>query len=404
MAQYKPSFVDTSGMTQGLINGINQAAEIKFKQDQLVQKQLEDYQDNYDAKKLRDSDLPDFISSFKQYKDAALRYSRLNQAGAKPEEIALASALKDKALNNMNTIYKNSATAKNLINERIEYRNNLYKQNRSMPSQVSDELMYLTTKPASEMDFSQFDSPYKLPLTAGKDSLNRLAATLKAIPLGEGVAYEQPELSKKVTITGYGDVAIPYMVTPKLRSRKAMMDAAGGLMAIDSGLANTAKDLYDEIQAGLNIPEDTTDPLALSQRKIAMDKYQRLMQGSTDENEFTPALVLAGSTGLLEPTIAKQKPDETKFKAVLQDMKSKLGEKKYRLAAQSLGLQFDKFGYTQEKDMLNNFLKAGSENVPSVQAAAKKRGVDLKDVRQSQINFAKSKKGKGSRLNAFTGQ
>ena len=259
MAQYKPSFVDVSGMTQGLISGINKAAEIKYQQDQLLQKQLDDYQNNYDEKKLRDSDLPDFVSAFKDYKDAALRYSRLNRAGAKPEEVALASALKDKALMNMNTIYKNSSTAKNLINERVQYRNDLYKQNRAMPSQVADEVMYLTTTPASQMDFTKFDSPYKLPLKAGKDSLKRFEDVLKAIPVGEGIAYEDPGKSIKFKVTGYGDVALPYMITPKGRNKKAMLDATAGLMATNADLANTAQDMYDEIKAGLQIPENVAD-------------------------------------------------------------------------------------------------------------------------------------------------
>ena len=73
--------VDFSGIGQGIAQGLLMRAQLKKEQDLIVQKNLEDFEKNYDKTKLRDQDLAPFTMAFKDYKEAALRYSRMNRSG-----------------------------------------------------------------------------------------------------------------------------------------------------------------------------------------------------------------------------------------------------------------------------------------------------------------------------------
>jgi hypothetical protein len=104
MATYRPSFVDVSGLTQGITRGLEMAAQRKRQEDALSEARVDDFMKMYQPGKLREIDIPDFTKAYNDYKQSALTYSRLNRGGGKPEDLSIAKANMDKALTGLNNV------------------------------------------------------------------------------------------------------------------------------------------------------------------------------------------------------------------------------------------------------------------------------------------------------------
>ena len=172
--EYNVRGVDFSGLAQGISQGIMQAAQIRRQQDLLVEKELDDFEKKYDPDKLRTNEIPDFTSAFADYKDIALKYSKLNRGRGTTEELAVAGALKTAALKKMNSIYTGSVSASNLLAERKTYRDQLFKQGYAIPDEVNKEIMSLSSTPLNEMKLDSFVSPYSREVYANPADLNLL--------------------------------------------------------------------------------------------------------------------------------------------------------------------------------------------------------------------------------------
>jgi hypothetical protein len=383
MARYTPSFVDLSGATQAIGNSLVQAAQTRFQQDQIAQKQLDDFEKNFDTDKLRVQDLGVFTSAFKDYKDAALRYSRLNRAGAKPEEIAAASAIKDRTLNEIKDIYSKSTSANQLLKERSDYRKLMIQKGYTTTDDVNKEVDALSSLSVKDLDLKAFTSPYDKPIYANADDykyLNASLATIKPNPID----VEDKSKTKKIKIEGYGDVEIPYMTTVSGRNIKDVIALTESAMKGKPALGNTAVKEYNDFIQKLSIPDTETDPVLASERELAKNKYQDIMDKTGGQYALTPALLLASNTAALTRNTKDKGLDKKYFDMIQAELKRRLSGQRLAMAQKSLGLQFDKFGYLQDKDMRGLFFKAGSENIPTVAEAATKAGVDLGKVRESQ--------------------
>jgi hypothetical protein len=386
--------VDFSAAGQAIAQGIQQAAMFRYRQDQIVQSQLEDFEKNYNTEKLRDQDLPVFTSAFQKYKEAALRYSRLNRGGAKPEEIAAASAIKDRTLNEINDIYSKSASANQLLKERSDYRKLMIQKGYTTTDDVNNEIMQLSTAPVTELDLKAFTSPYDKPIYANADDykyLNASLATIKPNPID----VEDKSKTKKIKIEGYGDVEIPYMTTVSGRNIKDVIALTESAMKGKTALGNTAVKEYNDFIQKLSIPDTETDPILASERELAKNKYQDIINKTGGEYALTPALLLASNTAALTRNTKDKGLDKKYFDMIQAELKRRLSGQRLAMAQKSLGLQFDKFGYLQDKDMRGLFFKAGSENIPTVAEAATKAGVNLGEVRKSQIQDARARRKKG---------
>lgn len=386
--------VDFSAAGQAIAQGIQQAAMFRYRQDQIVQSQLEDFEKNYNTEKLRDQDLPVFTSAFQKYKEAALRYSRLNRGGAKPEEIAAASAIKDRTLNEINDIYSKSASANQLLKERSDYRKLMIQKGYTTTDDVNNEIMQLSTAPVTELDLKAFTSPYDKPIYANADDykyLNASLATIKPNPID----VEDKSKTKKIKIEGYGDVEIPYMTTVSGRNIKDVIALTESAMKGKPALGNTAVKEYNDFIQKLSIPDTETDPILASERELAKNKYQDIINKTGGEYALTPALLLASNTAALTTNTKDKGLDKRYFDMIQDELKRRLSGQRLINAKKSLGLAFEKFGYLQDKDMRNLFFKPGSENIPTVAEAATKSGVNLGEVRKAQVEDVRAKRKKG---------
>lgn len=285
MAQYTPSFVDTSGMTQGLIRGMQQAAQIKQQQDLLVQKDIDEFEKNYDPRRLKEEHIPEFTMAFKQYKEAALRYSRLNRGGAKPEEIAIASALKDKALANMNSMYQNSTAIANKQAEYAEVIKNARLNGLPVDDQLNANYAALQTmnpnqKPdnipsALSFDFRNKGVDYKklndaFELYGGKTKA-------KQTEIGEPVVGAD---GKPIIGTNGKEVRYTNVNTYEYYDLDVARKGLASRLPFDASLAYDAKIAKNQLISGINAGNQN----ALNAYKELIDRYGVAVPSPTKDN------------------------------------------------------------------------------------------------------------------------
>lgn len=216
MATYRPSFVDVSGLTQGISQGLEAAAQIKRQEDAMAEARVDDYLKTYRPDKLRDNDIGVFTGAYNDYKQAALQYSRMNRSNAKPEQLALAKANMDKSLGNLNSIYTNSAMAANKQAEYADYFKNARLKGYEVPEEVTGYINSLSSMPISQIDVQKIPSAYSIDLVPKEidydgvsKTLNMMGANLKDIstevvkvPYGTDVSGNQLYANKITKYSG----------------------------------------------------------------------------------------------------------------------------------------------------------------------------------------------------------
>ena len=259
MAQYTPSFVNLSGATQGLIQGFQQAAQIKQQQDQLVQSQIDEFQKNYNPNKLREQDLPAFTMAFKEYKDAALRFSRLNRGGGKPEEVAVASKLKDKALNEMNDLYRKSTVAAGQQADYADYIRNARLRGYAIPKSVNDIYMGLNNSSIKDVNVENIPTAWSNPLVAQEvdyDKLNKFIDANIGKQQTKSISYKPGTYLGK-TAGGkdlYGKIPVATIYRDANKTSNALQLYATAHPEVD----NAAKESYEQLAMGLQSGDETS--------------------------------------------------------------------------------------------------------------------------------------------------
>jgi len=164
MATYRPSFVDVSGLTQGITRGLEMAAQRKRQEDALTEARVDDFMKMYQPGKLREIDIPDFTKAYNNYKQSALAYSRLNRGGGKPEDLSIAKANMDKALTGLNTVYSSSVGAANKLAEFGDAIKIARQKGLSVPAEMNQYANALSSSPISGLDVNNIPSAYSYKL------------------------------------------------------------------------------------------------------------------------------------------------------------------------------------------------------------------------------------------------
>lgn len=313
MAQYKPSFVDITGMSTGIAQGLAQAAQIKQQTESLVDAQLENFRKNFDPKKLRAQDLPDFTNAFETYKQAALKYSRLNRGGAKPAEIAVANEIKDRALNNMNELYSKSSMANQFLAERDKYRSVMTQRGFQVPEEVNEQILKLSTSAAKDIDFNSLKSPYDIDVNPNAKDLAEVAKQFKALnrsieeDIDEEEEFDVNGQKVKVTVKGK---------YKKANSIDAINIAES--MLLNSRIRNSTMTEYNDIMQGFNLPDDVTDPQLLIIKKKSDEVIRDIAENSglniQSVEDITPAIYLANKYGAFRSQRVGRILDDTALK------------------------------------------------------------------------------------------
>lgn len=244
--------VDFSGIGQGIAQGLVMRAQLKKEQDLIVQKDLEDFEKNYDKTKLRDQDLAPFTMAFKDYKEAALRYSRMNRSGAKPEEMVVASNLKDKALNELNSIHTKSTKASNHQAEYYEYIKTAKLKGYAVPESVNNTYMQLSNNSIDKIDLDKMPSAWSNPLVAQEvdiknmtDYMDAMGARLKE----KGTTYAT---GRPIGKTASGKILTSDIATTTAaRNAKTVVGSLDAYLIAHPEAYNAAKTDYENLIKGV---------------------------------------------------------------------------------------------------------------------------------------------------------
>lgn len=361
MAQYRPSFVDVSGLSQGIAQGMQQAMQIKQQTDSMVEQRLNEFEKNYNPTKLRAQDLPAFTTAFQNYKQSALRYSRLNRGGARPEEIAVANELKDRSLNEMNDLYSKSSMANQFLSERNDYRRMMAQRGYETPEEVNAQIMQLSTSPANEIDFKSLASPYNIDLKPNTRDLTTVSSAFKNLPKS---IEEDVEETEDFDVPGYGKAKVRVMGKYKKANFEDALNIAR-MQLTNSRIANYIKDDYEQLVQGFNLPDDVADPQLAIIKKQANNTIQDIVSNTGIQlnsiEDVTPELLLAYKMGALSKQRVGYRTDRDELNAAFKAQGIKMSQQRFdemvknntniqnnRLFGQAM--QAEKFGYKKEQD------------------------------------------------------
>jgi hypothetical protein len=284
MATYRPSFVDVSGLSSGISKGLQVAAQLKKQQDALAENSVDEFMKTYQPGKLRPMDIPDFTKSYSSYKQAALNYSRLNRGGAKPEQLAVAKAVMDKELGNLNTVYSNSASAAEKQAEYADYLKTARTKGYDIPNEVSQTINTLSSMPISSFDVSKVPSAYSFEIVPKTIDWTQIGKQLDAIGAGEEMKSERvPFVFIEKGLDGkpiYGDRVIEY-------SGRQPKNTVEGLIRLGQSnplISNSAKEDYSLLIQGIQ-----------NGSKGSLDRFNEIKQyfpSVQSEKDILPEMVL----------------------------------------------------------------------------------------------------------------
>ena len=353
--------VDFSGLGQGIARGLEQAYAIKRREDLRVQKSLDDFEKNYNTEKLRVQDLPAFTTAFKDYKEYALKYSRLNRGGAKPEEIAIANEIKDRALNELKDIYSKSSMANQFLQERNEYRKIMANKDRDIPEEVNTQIMQLSTMPAKDIDFKSFTSPYEIDLKPSQKDVLSVSKLFKDLPKS---VDEDVEETQDFDVPGYGKAKVRVMGKYKKANYDDAINVAN-IALLNSRISNENKDDYEMLIQGLNLPDDVADPRLAILKKNANNTIQSIEANTGRKfksiEEITPSLLLAYKMGGLSRQRVGYRTDKDELNAAFKTAGIKMTQAKFNETVKNnkniqanrvfnQGVTTEKFEYKKEQD------------------------------------------------------
>ena len=317
MARYTPSFVDLSGASEAIGNALQQAAALRQRREMIAQEQLKDFEKNYDTKKIRARDIPDFLMAFERYKKIALEYSKLNNSNANSAKLAAAEEAKFRSMREMNDIYTNSATANDLLNQRNQYIKQLGQAKYSVPDEVADEIDILSTTPASQLDFKSFKNPYQIDLNPNVNDYNYAQKGFSGLQKG----FTFDEVDSVDYEIGDKKVKVKKLLKTQGANPEEAINTARTIFQGNSKLKDEYNKQYENIKTGLSIPPNSGDPQLEYQRQASIQKLQNIQATAgnwvTPEN-LSPEIMLANSYNAFGRQVKGLEFDDNELKTELK--------------------------------------------------------------------------------------
>lgn len=314
---FRVSPVDFSVAGQAIAQGIQQAAALRQRRELIAQEQLKDFEKNYDTKKIRARDIPDFLMAFEKYKKIALEYSKLNKSNANAAKLAAAEEAKFRSMREMNDIYTNSATANDLLNQRNQYVKQLGQAKYSVPDEVADEIDILSTTPASQLDFKSFKNPYQIDLNPNVNDYNYAQKAFSG--LKKGFAFD--EVDSVDYQIGDKKVKVKKILKTEGTNPEEAINTARTVFQGNSKLKDAYNKEYENLKTGLSIPPNSGNPQLEYQRQASIQKLQNIQATAgnwvTPEN-LSPEIMLANSYNVFGRQVKGLQFDDNELKAELK--------------------------------------------------------------------------------------
>jgi hypothetical protein len=317
MVRYTPSFVNLSGASEAIGNALQQAAALRQRREMIAQEQLKDFEKNYDTKKIRARDIPDFLMAFERYKKISLEYSKLNNSNANSAKLAAAEEAKFRSMREMNDIYTNSATANDLLNQRNQYIKQLGQAKYSVPDEVADEIDILSTTPASQLDFKSFKNPYQIDLNPNVNDYNYAQKGFSGLQKG----FTFDEVDSVDYEIGDKKVKVKKLLKTQGANPEEAINTARTIFQGNSKLKDEYNKQYENIKTGLSIPPNSGDPQLEYQRQASIQKLQNIQATAgnwvTPEN-LSPEIMLANSYNAFGRQVKGLEFDDNELKTELK--------------------------------------------------------------------------------------
>lgn len=292
MATYRPSFVDVSGLTEGISRGLEIANAEKKRQDALAEQSVDEYLKNYRPDKLRDNDIGVFTGAYNDYKQNAIRYSKMNRSGAKPEQMAVAKAMMDKSLSNLNSLYTNSATSANKLAEYADYIKKARLSGLDIPQEVTNNYNMLLSNSIDKLDATKIPSVYDYELIKKEPDYKKIETILNST----GAAPTTEVKESKYEIGKLNNQPITGIMRTTYSSRPVNNTIQGIQLAMesDNALKRDANQLYGVFKANPS---------------VFMPDLQKYIPGITEEM-VNPAVIY--SLQYIKPTAVGKTERDTK--------------------------------------------------------------------------------------------
>lgn len=340
--------IDFSGLGQGIARGLEQAANMRMQQDQIVRKEIDDFKSTYDTGKMMAKDTPLFATEFENYRKTAIEYAKMNRGRVKAADISAKKAELDAVRGKLNGIYENSAKAASILDGLVKYSDKMDNSNYSLPDDMHRDMMILKTQPADKLDFTKFKAPGAYNFKANEKDFTTLDSAIKnAVKEGKGNPVAVPGKTFTVDIgqpnkPGYQKIDIPEMEQFSSRDPLTVHQIVSTALTADALLKNSASDQKTELISNLNTTADDAD--SLIKKQLAKRTQEKILASypelGGDVTKATPAMVIAANRGYLDRvslgTSVSLKEFNTKIKALGLNINDANTKERIRLAREKV--------------------------------------------------------------------
>lgn len=341
MTQYTPSFVDVTGFTDAISQGLKEAAAMKMQQDAIVRKEIDDFKSSYDTSKLMGKDIPLFATEFDNFRTKAIEFNRLNRGGANTKDISAKQAELDAAKAKLNKIFTDSATGAAILNRLIKTSDSMANAGYAIPNEMNSDMIKLIKTPINQINFDDFNkSPNDYGFVANEKDFTQLDGVLRGIKEDKGSAV----VGKTIIPVGdkkdkdYKEIELPEEEHFTIKDPYAVLGRVSDALGADARLKNAAIDKKKILINNLNSQD--TDPDSLINKQLAKKIADKITKAypelNGDINQATPAMVISATRGYLDRNSIGTSVSTKEFNAQLAAMKfdasTKAGRARYEAA------------------------------------------------------------------------
>lgn len=358
--------IDFSGLGQGIARGLEQAANMRMQQDQIVRKEIDDFKSTYDTGKMMAKDTPLFATEFENYRKTAIEFAKMNRGRVKAADLAAKKAELDAVRGKLNGVYENSAKAASILDGLVRYSDKMADSNYLLPDDMNKDIMILKTQPVDKLDLTKFKAPGAYEFEANEKDLAELDRTLVGIKDNKG-EYTKSEAFKiplgDPNKPGYQEISVPEREKFSMKDPYAVLGRINQALGADAKVKNAATKQKEILLS--NIQNTKTDTDSLIAKQMAMKTADKILAAYPELNgditKASPAMVISATRGYLDRntlgTYVSMKEFDAKLKNLNLNMKDKNTQDRLAVARQkALGKNKQ-----ASASMLNFLVQTGGE-------------------------------------------
>lgn len=319
--------VDFSGLGQGIARGLEQAANMRMQQDQIVRKEIDDFKSTYDTGKMMAKDTPLFATEFENYRKTAIEYAKMNRGRVKAADLTAKKAQLDSVRGKLNSVYENSAKGASVLDGLVKYADRMTAAGYALPDDMNKDIIKLKTQPIDKINFEELKAPTAYEFEANDDDFTGLDKEVSSIKDNKdeesvGSAFKI-SLGEKDT-PGYEEIDVPQMEKFTRKDSSTVLGKLTTALTAKARLKNAAVNQKNALISTLNSKD--SDVNSLINKQLAERTKEKILiaypQLKGDINNVLPEMVIAANRGYLDRNVSgkyiSMKEFDAKFKLLKQ--------------------------------------------------------------------------------------